>query len=201
MEFNGHAVEFAVSEPKNMEINANAYQLKGFHFHTPSEHAINGKKADLELHFVHKDPAGHVAVVGVLFQAGDAAANASANTEDFFNQFMPQLPTSKQDTAKRTLNEMRLNGGLDSLFTSGQIFRYMGSLTTPGCSENVTWTVIPQLLTVSQQNLKKLQELMGNNARPLQRTQAGGQSSDSRTLLAKGSLSAFMMALALSFVA
>jgi carbonic anhydrase len=76
----------SVSSPE-LVIAGNPFQLKGLQFHSPSEHSINGQRAELEAHFVHKDRANNIAVLGVLFSR---TAGPSAS-EPFFQQFMNQV--------------------------------------------------------------------------------------------------------------
>lgn len=53
-----------------MEVNGTRYFLKQFHWHSPSEHTINGRRFALEAHLVHQSPTGSVAVIGVLYKIG-----------------------------------------------------------------------------------------------------------------------------------
>jgi carbonic anhydrase len=113
LEYNGHALNVALSpsEPQTnslnvLEINVDTYQLQGFHFHVPSEHAIDGVKSDAEVHFVHKDTSGNLAVVGVLLNQGDGAENT---LDPFLDQFMSQVCSPPfffcTDTKKWDIND------------------------------------------------------------------------------------------------
>jgi carbonic anhydrase len=87
--FNGHSVDLkmeSVSSPQ-LVISGNSFQLKGLHFHSPSEHSINGQRAELEAHFVHKDKSNNIAVLGVMFSR---TAGLSAS-QPFFQQFINQV--------------------------------------------------------------------------------------------------------------
>jgi len=134
-----------------------AYQLLQFHFHTPSEHARDGRRYAMEVHLVHKDKSGNLAVVGIFMQRG--AMN----------------PTVQKvlDNASSTINEVVSvrNIKIDAaeiLPENRQAFHYTGSLTTPPCSENVNWYVLKDAVEVSDSQVKKLAALIGQNARPLQ---------------------------------
>jgi carbonic anhydrase len=106
---------------------------------------------------VHKSSAGALAVTGVFIRPG--AANAALQT------FFEQMP------AREGL-EVKPAGSIDLaaiLPKSGGYFRYMGSLTTPPCSEGLTWTVHKEPIEASVEQIKKFAALFPGNARPLQK--------------------------------
>jgi carbonic anhydrase len=70
---NGHTIQVNYDEGSSITYNEDTYLLKQFHFHHPSEHSINGVPADMEIHFVHADATGNLAVVGVMLVEGDVA--------------------------------------------------------------------------------------------------------------------------------
>lgn len=134
-----------------------SYKLLQLHFHTPSEHAINGRRAAMEVHMVHQSADGNLAVVGVLLSRGEQ------------NSLLQQI----LDNASPTINRVNAPQGLtinasDLLPANRQFFHYSGSLTTPPCSENVNWFVMKSEMQVSDQQIKRFAQLIGNNARPLQ---------------------------------
>jgi len=53
-----------------MQVKGETFELKQFHMHSPSEHQINGESLPLELHFLHSNDAGELAVVGMLCREG-----------------------------------------------------------------------------------------------------------------------------------
>lgn len=123
------------------------YQLTGFHLHSPSEHHINGKYFDAEMHLVHKSPAGDVAVIGVMYEIG-SESNSSTGIMEAIESVIPQIqpgtpvrlpPFDFDDLIQNTNN-----------FTG--FHTYKGSLTTPPCSPNVLWHVMdkPHPMTVKQ---------------------------------------------------
>ncbi|MES9970738.1 MAG: carbonic anhydrase family protein [Candidatus Thiodiazotropha sp.] len=133
------------------------YKLLQFHFHTPSEHAHEGKRYAMEVHLVHKSADGNLAVVGVMLKRGK------------------ENPTLKKvlDNASGNINEVKLAQGVtinaaDLLPADRQLFHYSGSLTTPPCSENVNWFVMKTPIEVSDMQVKQFASLVGENARPLQ---------------------------------
>ena len=135
-----------------MVSSGTSYKLAQFHLHTPSEHVVSGKSYPLVSHFVHVGTDGALAVLGVMFEEG--AANAELqNVIDAL---------SGQKSGPVSLNTANM------LPSDLRVFRYMGSLTTPPCSEGVNWHVAHAPLTASADQIKTLSGMMGMNARPVQ---------------------------------
>ncbi len=154
---NGHTIQMNYPKGSKLSIGPATYDLLQFHFHTPSEHAFNGKRTELEVHFVNKNSDGSLAVVGVLMKKG----KKNSALETFFNK-MPAA-AGKEDTIENaTLNPNEM------LPKDKDYYTYLGSLTTPPCSEIVTWYVIKDKIEVSIEQIKKFQKLFPMNARPLQ---------------------------------
>lgn len=133
------------------------YKLLQFHFHTPSEHAREGQRYAMEVHLVHKSADGNLAVVGVLLKRG------SEN---------PTLGKVLKNVSG-DINKIKIAQGItinaaDLLPHDHQVFHYSGSLTTPPCSENVNWFVMKTPVEVSDAQVKQFEEMIGENARPLQ---------------------------------
>uniref|UniRef100_A0A0D9X7Y3 Carbonic anhydrase n=1 Tax=Leersia perrieri TaxID=77586 RepID=A0A0D9X7Y3_9ORYZ len=146
-------------------INGTYYQLRQAHWHTPSEHAIDGRRYDMELHMVHLNAQNQAAVVGILY-------SASLLQED---EFLHKLELYIIQVANQEGKEKVVNGGVDpNVAKENEIvyYRYMGSFTTPPCTEGVIWTVLRKVHSVSlaQLTLLKAAVVNGNenNARPLQ---------------------------------
>lgn len=123
------------------------FDLKNIHFHTPSEHAIDGQKESIEAHFVHAlDETLHREyaqnselnrlVIGVLF-------NCTHKNENFFLKSL-----RIRDLQEATIY---LNGFLKTA-VGREVYYYEGSLTTPNCDEVVNWFVMqrPQYCTKEQ---------------------------------------------------
>ncbi len=154
---NGHTIQFNADPGSACVIGGARYELLQFHMHHPSEHLLAGKGFDLECHFVHKSSAGALAVTGVFIRPG--AANAALKT------FFEQMPAKAGP-------EVKVAGSIDIagiLPKAGGYFRYMGSLTTPPCSEGLTWTVHKEPVEASVEQIQKFAALFPNNARPLQK--------------------------------
>jgi len=154
---NCHTIQFNYAPGSAITVRGKRFELLQFHFHTPSEHAIEGRQAPMEVHFVHKSAEGELAVVGVMMQEG--AENLA------LSEFLGLMPRKAGDTRqeKRILINAR-----DLLPHAGGYYRYMGSLTTPPCSEGVNWHVMAEPISVSAQQIQLFAGLIGANARPVQ---------------------------------
>jgi carbonic anhydrase len=154
---NGHTIQVNTPAGSKVDINGTEYELVQFHFHHPSEHVLAGKAFDMELHFVHKAASGALAVVGVFMRPG--AANAALAP---IWKAMPGKETPAQPVAGVTIEPAAL------LPKAREYFRYMGSLTTPPCSEGLTWTVFRAPIEASPEQIRQFATLFPLNARPLQ---------------------------------
>jgi carbonic anhydrase len=153
---NGHTVQVNLAPGNAVEVAGKRFELVQFHFHRPSEERINGKQFEMSLHLVHKDEQGRLAVVALLFDKG---AKQMALQKVWNN-----LPLEKnQEAAARTPLEL-----LDLLPDDRGYFTYMGSLTTPPCSEGVQWIVMRQPIAASAEQIELFARLYPMNARPLQ---------------------------------
>lgn len=133
------------------------YQLKQFHFHRPSEEKIHGKSYDMVAHLVHADEGGHLAVVAVLLEQGEE----SPLVRELWND----IPTEKEKEA--FLEAVQINVA-DLLPTDHGYYTFEGSLTTPPCSENVTWFVLKKPLQISAEEIAQFSKLYRHDARPTQ---------------------------------
>jgi carbonic anhydrase len=133
------------------------YKLLQFHFHTPSEHARDGERFAMEVHLVHKSADGNLAVVGMFLKRGG------------HNSILQKLLDNVSSTINKVSvkTEVRINAA-DLLPEHREYYHYSGSLTTPPCSENVNWLVMKAAIQVSDQQVSRFIQLVGENARPLQ---------------------------------
>lgn len=153
---NGHTIQVNGDGRSFIKIGAREYHLLQFHFHHPSEEQINGKVHDLVVHLVHQDTQGHKAVIAVLADQGES--NPAIKT------IFDNLPRAKEQevTAATTINPESLLPAARAYYT------FDGSLTTPPCSEGVTWLVLKQPVTLSPSELAQFTHMYPNNARPVQ---------------------------------
>lgn len=152
----GHTVQVNVGEGSSITLVGKRYELVQFHFHKPSEERVNGKVYDMVAHLVHKDLDGNLAVVAVLLDRG--------TEHPLFNTLWAYLPLQKNV-------ESRPDVSIDLaklLPEKRDYYTYMGSLTTPPCSEGVTWLVMKDPLQLSPEQIGVFGHLYRNNARPVQ---------------------------------
>ncbi len=153
---NGHTIELDYPDGSNtITLDGSSYRLVQFHFHTPSEHQIDGQATAMELHLVHKDAKGRLAVIGVLVKEGEENRTLV--------EAWAKLPHSE--------GEQPLDSSLDAsqlLPRNRSSFRYAGSLTTPPCSEGVRWTVLEQPIEMSAAQIAAFRTIYPSNNRPLQ---------------------------------
>jgi carbonic anhydrase len=153
---NGHTIQFNAPAGQTLTVGDQTYELLQFHFHTPSEEAVNGKRTAMVAHFVHKNAAGQLGVIGVLIQPG--------KTNAAYAPVFSHLPRKGE---RVTVDDLQLNLG-DLLPTSKAYFKYAGSLTTPPCSEGVNWMVLKEPVRLGAEQIKAFRRIFNANARPIQ---------------------------------
>ena len=143
-----------------LRINGTHYKLIQCHWHTPAEHTINGTKFDMELHAVHQTSKGETAVIGILYKIGS-----------------PDPLLSKLLEHIKLIGDKDIDVGIINpqdivKFGSRTYYKYIGSFTTPPCTEGVVWTIAKKVRTISAEQLKALKEAVHSgyeeNARPTQ---------------------------------
>jgi carbonic anhydrase len=153
---NGHTVQVASPAGNTVVIDGKTYELQQFHFHTPSEHTIDGQAQAMELHMVNKADDGSTAVVGLLLKEGQE--NAALKT---VFEAMPVMAGPVQEVT----GSVDLAAVLPEKRTT---YRYLGSLTTPPCTEGVAWTLFTEPVEVSTEQIEAFRKIVGANARPVQ---------------------------------
>jgi carbonic anhydrase len=157
---NGHTVMVNYAPGSTLTVGDKVYKLTQFHFHHPSEEEhINGTKFDMVAHLVHTDAVGHLAVVAVLFKKG--AANPLLET------LWKNIPAEMDKTV--VLSDLSVN--VKGLLPQDRgYYTFSGSLTTPPCSEGVTWYVLKTPSTLSPRQLAMFAKLYPADNRPIQPT-------------------------------
>lgn len=152
--YNGHTVQANFAPGRSAAIDQRKFELVQLHFHTPSEHVLDAKPFPIEVHFVHATHAGELLVVGVLFVEGEANAELATILDALGTR--PGPVTTKLDPSGLLPHDL-------------SVFRYMGSLTTPPCSEGVNWHVAKSHISASAEQIVQLHQVLGENARPVQK--------------------------------
>jgi carbonic anhydrase len=154
---NGHTVQVNYLPGSTLTVDGRAFELKQFHFHSPSENTLAGKSFPLEAHLVHADKEGNLAVVALFFSEG--AANP------FLAKLWDKMPGKKDDKSA-------LGAGLNVLSllpADRDYYRFNGSLTTPPCTEGVRWLVMKKAATISKAQVDQFVKAVGHtNNRPVQ---------------------------------
>ena len=153
----GHTIRASLQPGSRLEARGMRYELLQFHLHGPSEHRVQGHAAAMEVHLVHRNHLGRLAVVGVLVEEGDA------------HPLLREL-AHKAPFAVGGASETSMRIDLRDLLPEGRdYYRYVGSLTTPPCTEGVAWLVMEQPLQASAADIHALTASMPpRNARPVQ---------------------------------
>lgn len=147
-----HKVQIDAGSGQGMVSGDRLFNLLQVHFHTPSEHAISGERYPLTAHFVHATRDGTLGVLGVMFEEGEA--NEGLQT------IIDALPNGTGSDISIDMGTM-VPAELD-------VYRYMGSLTTPPCSENVNWHVVEKALEASPEQIAAMEGALEMSARSIQ---------------------------------
>ena len=157
----GHTVQVNVAPGSSIEVLGRRYALEQFHFHRPAEERVDGKPYDMVVHLVHRDSEGRIAIVAVLLERGSALKVV----QNVWNNL--PLEQGVELAAPGVLNPSELLPVARSYYT------YMGSRTTPPCSEGVLWMVMKTPVPISAEQIAVFAHLYPMNARPIQ--PAGGR--------------------------
>ncbi len=148
---NGHSIQQNMAPGSFLRVperNLNL-ELKQFHFHSPSEHTIDGKSFAMEIHFVHADKDGGLAVVGVLIDEGEE--------HPVLNKLWAFMPENPGETSQEPIGIEET----DLLPPTREYYAYSGSLTTPPCTEGVKWIVLKTPVQASAEQIATFKERVG----------------------------------------
>ena len=150
---NGHTLQVNAAPGSWLHTRGEAYELQQMHFHSPSEHRIDGEAFPLEAHFVHTDERGNIAVVAVLFRAG------------VWNNDLERIGLAGPKTAGQSAPFDFDFQKLQTYREHRSYFRYGGSLTTPPCTEGVRWYILKTAETIAAEQADTFVALIGEDAR------------------------------------
>lgn len=154
---NGHTIQVTPEDGGSITYNGKVYYLKQFHFHTPSEHTFIGKHSPMEIHFVNQADDNSLAVIGVLVKEG--------KENKAIDQLVSHLPNQPGD--KITYDSVNIDIALHIPKTFSA-YHYIGSLTTPPCTENVQWLVLKEYSVMSKEQIAAFSSRIKKNNRPTQ---------------------------------
>jgi carbonic anhydrase len=170
IENKGHTVQLDFNPGSTIVQDDTVFEFKQCHFHTPSEHLIDGNNFPLEMHIVNVmqnttgDSIPQYLVIGILFKEG--------KENKFLNDFLNAIPTQAHTTATLPAGKVSFTDLFDSI--PHQMYRnfyyYRGSLTTPPYTETVRWYIAKKIFEASKDQITRLQKVEGNNARHVQGT-------------------------------
>jgi carbonic anhydrase len=154
---NGHTIQVNYEPGSHITVDQQDYELLQFHFHTPSEHTKQQRHSPMELHMVHKNADGQLAVVGVFIEEGQA----NSEIQKIWN-LLPNEAAERVSTMGLSVNASKLLPAVKNRF------QYNGSLTTPPCSEGVLWLVLENPIELATHQIDTFRQLFSGNARPIQ---------------------------------
>ncbi|KAK2001437.1 carbonic anhydrase [Colletotrichum falcatum] len=143
-----------------MENGGKTYSLRQFHFHTPSEHRINGEHFPLEVHFVWEAQVGSGSSLAVVGFPIEVAETCNPLLSSIFKN-IDQVTAVGSHTTTGPLDFTSLSEHL----SKNTIYQYSGSLTTPPCTEAIAWNVVGTPITIDIATYLKTKSIMKFNAR------------------------------------
>jgi carbonic anhydrase len=152
----GHTIRADFAPGNYITLGGDRYDLEQVHFHSGSEHTIAGVSMPMELHLVHKNEKGEFAVLGVVLIQGPA--------DGAIQLIWDSIPPHKNVAQKAAAS---LNP-IDFIPKQRTHYSYVGSLTTPPCTEGVNWNVFNTPLTLSKAQILAFRKIYSANSRPVQ---------------------------------
>ncbi|MCC7332508.1 MAG: carbonic anhydrase family protein [Flavobacteriales bacterium] len=160
-----HTVKLELEEGNYIESDNKKYEILQIHFHTPSEHHIDGIEYPMEMHIVSaeegKNKNKKLLVLGVFFKMG--------KQNEFIEDFIKLIPEKEHD--RKVVKEKQFH--LKDFFCNEKkslekIYHYNGSLTTEPYSECVEWYVLSHVFEASPKEIDRLNKIIGKNDRQIQ---------------------------------
>ena len=147
---NGHSIKVTPEHGGSIVLNGEGFSLLQFHFHGKSEHTIDGKRYDMVAHMVHQNPrTKQLAVVAVFFEEGES----NGVLEKIIDNVGGTVQINPEDFVP---------------LETAHYYHYVGSLTTPPCSENVLWYLLKSPITASKEQIASFRKYYVDNERPVQ---------------------------------
>ncbi len=153
----GRSIVVDTPEAGNLLLDGENYELVRIEFHKPSEEKINGKSYDMSAQLTHQFASGKLAILVVLMEAGKEQA--------LIRSLWTHLPLEQNKPVNRP--EVKIDP-TQLLPAKRNYLTYLGSLTTPPCTEGVLWLILKTPLQVSKEQLSSFGTVYKNNVRPVQ---------------------------------
>ena len=167
----GHTIQLHFAEGSTIMAHGKTFQFKQMHFHTPSEHQLDGMTYPMELHIVNSaegenNGESEYLVVSILFKMGEENKFIS----DFYD-FIPEEENSVHNiqTGRVRLSDLLMVPRKDK--SEEGLYFYKGSLTTPPYTESVNWYIDKHVYEASPEQIQTLKKFEGHNARRVQEIQ------------------------------
>lgn len=154
---NGHTIQVDVEGDNTLRVRNSSYRLLQFHFHHPSEETVDGKPSAMVAHLVHRNLKGELAVLAVPLDPGEP--------NELIERVWTHMPLEVNDRVRLPTDWINLSALLPQ---DQRYYQFMGSLTTPPCTEGVLWMVLKTPQTLSPTQLRLFARLFPLNARPVQ---------------------------------
>ncbi|CAN1772137.1 Alpha carbonic anhydrase 1, chloroplastic [Linum perenne] len=176
----GNYVHYDDLHAGELEVDGKTYKLQQMHWHSPSEHTFDGHQYPLELHLVHQSDDGIFTVVSVLHEYGPNEDSLIKKIRVELEELAEEKKSLKSSKQGRTAAaseppQVKLRKKIEYKMLkkkTHKYYRYTGSLTSPPCTQNVTWNILAKVRSVSQEQVKALKDLLSAdckaNARPIQ---------------------------------
>jgi len=152
----GWSIQVDLPPGSSITLGGRRYDLLQYHFHTPSEHTVDGGFYEMELHLVHQNDQGQLAVVGVFLATGDIHST--------LGEIWEHMPRQAEETASTDL----MVDPTDFLPTDRRCIQYDGSRTMPPCTEGVAWIVMLEPIYISSDQIEQFERVIGPSNRPVQ---------------------------------
>jgi carbonic anhydrase len=159
---NGHTIQLECEAGSTLTFKSKSYNLLQFHFHTLSEHTIDGKYCDFEGHLVHQSEDGEYAVVGFLMNIGH-----KSELLDMLFKYVPENE-GRHDDSNIQYNPLKILNKDPADMGDLDYYHYNGSFTTPPCTEGVKWIVLKEIFEISQDQVDLFDSIIHKNYRPIQ---------------------------------
>ena len=156
---NGHTIQVDMSGDNTLTVRGSVYKLVQFHFHTPSEEQVNFRRSAMVAHLEHRNNEGQLAIGAVLLDPGV--------TNTMIDKVWTYMPLDLSDRVRMPAGLIDMN---ELLPKDQRYYQFIGSMTTPPCTEGVLWMVMKQPTQLSAAQIRLFQQLFPNNARPVQPT-------------------------------